>query len=492
MDLKRLTCRALLAVVLLLIAETLNAADALARKVTQEFVASGLETIGSGSGIVIAPRLVLTNRHVAMDDEDQPRSGFGIRQAPEYKPGPKARVRWVSDQYDLAILEMNADLPVHKLLVLDGLPPLGTKVTAYGFPLGDVFGIGLTATGGQVTRHPATSAGSGASEDDPELRLIRDSLWHDARTSEGSSGGPLFSEQGVLVGLHFGSIIETHGMAVPSRAVSDFLRAAGAERGVGFVSVAEMANTKADYQPKDTTVFIDVMVRQGEVPADVATSEEEQELQRLRREIEAMIQRGLPRLTDDEFKVVRAGKVTPIFKPSPAAGIKAGEVVRLQGKLTIIEILDDGLLVLIDGILARIVITDFDPTEARARYADRIQTERSVDSVFLVGEPVDYRTRRGSTRSYFPLYVVSELLGRERMTKLVVAEDVRRRTAERARRDRQREQQAEMDAAARAAATKLLRRAFTDRTGKFTVDAVIVGLNGATRRSSCCAWQTRS
>ena len=80
------------------------------RKLETSFPAKEHKTVGSGSGIIVGPRLVLTNRHVAMDGAD-PAPGFQILLAPDYKKKVTARAARVCENYDVAILEAAADFP---------------------------------------------------------------------------------------------------------------------------------------------------------------------------------------------------------------------------------------------------------------------------------------------------------------------------------------------------------------------------------------------
>jgi S1-C subfamily serine protease len=208
----------------LILCSSLPGTEPMVKKLDTSFPAKDLEAIGSGSGIIIGPRLILTNQHVAMNGRG-PAAGFQVLIGPDYKTKIAARAAWVCENYDLAILETSADLPSSiKLLLLDDLPPLGTKVTACGFPLGDEFGISLTISGGQVTRHPVET--DDAKDDSGETADIKRSLWHDATTAGGRSGGPLFPSKSVLVGLQYGSIVRAkgQGIAVPPAVIASALK----------------------------------------------------------------------------------------------------------------------------------------------------------------------------------------------------------------------------------------------------------------------------
>src|SRR5262245_52740306 len=135
--------RTILCVVVLLHCHTCLADDSAVKKIDTSFPTAGLVPVGSGSGIIVGPRTVLTNRHVVQDNAGKIRAGFRIRLGPDYKSKVTlARVTWVCETYDLAILEIADAVQFSKIIVADDSPALGTKITAYGFPLGNEFGIG--------------------------------------------------------------------------------------------------------------------------------------------------------------------------------------------------------------------------------------------------------------------------------------------------------------------------------------------------------------
>ena len=293
------------------------------KKVETEFPKKELAAVASGSGIIIGPHLILTNRHVVAADDGDPSDGFRILLGPDYKKGLDGKAVWICENYDLALIETKNALSVQDVLLLDGLPPLGTKVTAYGFPLGSEFGIGLTATGGQITREPAIAAGGDSPHTDADR--IRTSMWHDAKTSHGSSGGPLFTEHGVLVGLHFGSLKEEggHGMAVPPLEIASFLRQTSSEAHVKFVSSRELGQLDSKVLPTDVTVYIEVLGRAAGAKAKVP---QKGTLARVRGTLQTKISSALPDLSESELRLLEAGDLTPVFKPSNATDVHSGEV----------------------------------------------------------------------------------------------------------------------------------------------------------------------
>ncbi len=385
---------------------------------------------------------------------------FEFLSDPNYKSGPAARAAWVCQNYDLAILETASDLEAVDVLLLESLPALGTKVTAYGFPLGDEFGISLTTTGGQITRHPVN--GTDAVSGDSETQIIKQSLWHDAMTSGGSSGGPLFSEGGVLVGLHFGSLKKEHRIAVPSNVIAEFLRKSEASHKITYIQSNNMQATKAAYEPSKVTVYVEVLSNHDDKadPGKTGTHS----LAVLKENIEAKIKRVLPKLKSPGMQRLIAGDLTSVFDPLPAAGMTAGDVMRLKTKMTVIQIVNDGCLVSIDGVLCIIFVADFDSSAMRAKLGTETIPDIPVDRVFAVGDPEDYETVRGTKGSYFPLIPATQLVPQTRLNALVNEERERRK------------------AIALTDAKVHLRRTFTDASGKFKVEAIPVKVLGVEKK----------
>ncbi|MGC3970628.1 MAG: S1C family serine protease [Pirellulales bacterium] len=238
-------------------ASVVHAAEIAVRKYSPAVMVDGLVPVGSGSGLVIGEGLVLTNGHVVVDENGMPYAGFRVLVGPDYTKRFDACVEWVCESHDLALLRTSSDVKSLGLLVLDGVPPLGTQVNTYAFPLGNEFGIGLTSTGGQITRHPVVATPDESNYD------IKTSCWHDAVSAGGSSGGPLLTSRNILVGVHWGSLKNDkshgNGFAVPGDVIAGFLRKSDAAKSVQFVDVAGLENSKSTIDPKASSVFIEVL-----------------------------------------------------------------------------------------------------------------------------------------------------------------------------------------------------------------------------------------
>ncbi len=467
------------------------------KKLDTSFPAKEYKTTGSGSGVIVGPRLVLTNRHVAMHGDDDPAAGFKVLLGPGYKQEVKARAAWVCENYDLALLETASDLSTEPLSLLDEPPPLGLKVTAFGFPLGDEFGISLTATGGQITRLPV--------DDDPSDAVstseIKRALWHDAMTAGGSSGGPLFDEHGILVGLHCGSLVEAkgQGIAVPPDAIAEFLRHSLAGS-IKFVNEKQRLAARSKAPPKICSVFIHILDDRSERPGPRLNSAE---VAKLKAAMLTAVKDAVQFLNEDELSMLAEGKLYVAYYPLKGRYFKEGQIVRIQDTLEIIQIMDDGFLCETDGVRCRLFVPHFNGSEARAKLSTKATVGQEIDNLFVVGKPTDYVTVAGAKGSYFPLtsVVTKQFFEREEIDGILALEKERRTAAERAdterrrkegerkaedtRRAKEREAQAatEREAQARKAIADDLNNAKTALRKKINgIDAIAVGIDGTAQQ----------
>jgi len=174
-----------------------------------------------GSGFVVAPGIILTNRHVVDDADVVKIVSPGDRQT-EYM----AEVLAISPDSDLALVrcqQLKAP-PVSVSLVI---PRRSSDVMVLGFPKAFDFGQNLKATRGAVTALP-----------DP---AHNDMLLYDAVTNAGNSGGPVCDSRGAVVAVHaMGfNFAGKYGGGVPFTAATLFLKS----HNIDFREVA------ADRQP---------------------------------------------------------------------------------------------------------------------------------------------------------------------------------------------------------------------------------------------------
>jgi len=166
---------------------------------------------GTGSGVVLDGRRILTNAHVVSDA-----TYLTVRKAGDVK-NYVARVEFVAHDGELALLRVEDPkfFDGTAAAVLGDLPAQRDKLAVYGFPTG---GTELSITEGVVSRVGVVSyAHSGR-------RLL--AIQTDAAINPGNSGGPVFMN-GRLVGVAFQHLAspgaENIGYAVPVPLIRRFL-----------------------------------------------------------------------------------------------------------------------------------------------------------------------------------------------------------------------------------------------------------------------------
>jgi S1-C subfamily serine protease len=185
-------------------------------------IAPGYQLFSFGSGFLIAPGIVLTNRHVVQDGK----KGFRYRVVNEsgLKNGLLARVGKVSsvEEVDLAILELEVAAAQTPLTIRSSSTQLGESFSVLGYPDPRLFEPTLTFSHGTVNK------------------LIKDGkmVLHDAAANHGNSGGPCLDDCGnilaVLDGAYRAEVVDGGGgllvdgnqrnTAVSNTAVLEFLK----------------------------------------------------------------------------------------------------------------------------------------------------------------------------------------------------------------------------------------------------------------------------
>jgi len=165
-----------------------------------------------GSGFNVAPDgVIVTNKHVVADAQSITVTfrGRGTFPVGNWITHPRA---------DLAIVRLRSDerdLPT--VTVASGEPPLvGTPVYIIGNPLG----IANTAVRGTLRSYAFTSAAEGMA---PMVAMVLEAPIH-----PGSSGSPVFDDQGSVLGVVFAQLPKEDGMpdrglAIPVAVLEDWL-----------------------------------------------------------------------------------------------------------------------------------------------------------------------------------------------------------------------------------------------------------------------------
>jgi len=213
---------------------------------------------GQGSGFLYDDSHLVTNDHV-LGDPDTVR----VQGADE---------RWIDatvtgrDPYsDLAVVELDGDLPGDPLSMATDLPPIGAEVLAVGAPLG----LEGTATQGIISGRNRTIPGSVTTEG---RFSIADAIQTDAALNPGNSGGPIVTLDGTVVGVATATQGENLGFGVSARLVNEIvpelLDDGGYEHsylGVGVVAVDPLIAAGNDL-PTARGVYVTDVVDDG--PSD--------------------------------------------------------------------------------------------------------------------------------------------------------------------------------------------------------------------------------
>jgi S1-C subfamily serine protease len=159
---------------------------------------------GTGSGVCVAPNLILTNAHVVSGDSVSVHTFISKRGKVKRLPAASGRVVYRSDSLDVALVKLDDEndflvpLPVAAQTVRTG-----QKVYAIGSPgLGDRV-LDQSLTEGIVSNNSRTIDGQSY-------------LQHTAAINPGNSGGPLLNDRCQVVGLiTLKAKLENVGFAIP-------------------------------------------------------------------------------------------------------------------------------------------------------------------------------------------------------------------------------------------------------------------------------------
>ncbi len=163
-------------------------------------------TGGTGTGFVIDREHVATNYHVIHIEEQVARVEGGKEYIAVREPGSKANIRatviWKSKELDLAVLKVPG-LKMEPLVLSTAAameyPPKGAKVFALGYP--GISDQALNSEEGFVTS-TLTSGGVGKTVRAGVGGTTRPVIQHDAAINTGNSGGPLFDNCNVVIGVN--------------------------------------------------------------------------------------------------------------------------------------------------------------------------------------------------------------------------------------------------------------------------------------------------
>jgi S1-C subfamily serine protease len=154
---------------------------------------SKLIALGSGSGFVIAPNYILTNRHVIKDEKDGPFDVIKIidPEDPIHQRELNATTVAICENHDLAIIRCDR-LKAPAIPLSKSLPRRGSDIMILGYPLGDILGRIVKSSRGSITALP---------QEDPKSYAYN-RLLYDATSNPGNSGGPVCDNKGNIIAVH--------------------------------------------------------------------------------------------------------------------------------------------------------------------------------------------------------------------------------------------------------------------------------------------------
>lgn len=183
------------------------------------------QLLGHGSGIAVAPDLILTNAHVVLEMEDSEAVRVLIV-PPEGRRGYVGTLVGYSPAQDLALIRIKGGtLPVATLSPQS--VPDGAEVFAVGYPGNVDLAQGLGAIDMIMPQPPVKTQGTSSAG---RASKSFDTVLHTAPIATGNSGGPLFDGCGRVVGINsFGTYNAQSSdadffFAVSMREVLGFLR----------------------------------------------------------------------------------------------------------------------------------------------------------------------------------------------------------------------------------------------------------------------------
>lgn len=251
---------------------------------------SGYDVIGHGTGFAVTPTLIVTNAHVLAPLIEDDRLRLGVVPA-QGRTGYFARITRVSNEVDLALIELTekASLPVATLYT--GRVEDGSDVFAVGYPANVDDALGLGLNGLVSPQAPVKSRGQVSGG---RTSTQFDTLLHTAPIGTGNSGGPLLDACGRVVGVNsFGTISDNGSdsefyFAVSMRELAPFLRKAGVPAHYNALPCQSLSEYDADERARQ---LLEAAAQQARIEATAAERRLKAERAARRAELEALDQR---------------------------------------------------------------------------------------------------------------------------------------------------------------------------------------------------------
>ncbi|WP_052035044.1 S1C family serine protease [Rhodopirellula europaea] len=391
---------------------------------------------GSGTGFIVDSQLIVTNWHV-VDTAAQVLVKFNGDVF-----APVEGLLFKDADRDIAVLRVKTRKELMLPIALEEkLPKQGQTVLAFGNPQGLEFSISR----GIVSASRDAAFMSGRFKDikqDIEANWIQT----DAAISPGNSGGPLVSIDGKVIGMNSfylgGTGSQSLNFAISSIDILKALEVA-AENPLLKFPIGERTADSTSSPGESASVDRRQMIPEAQL--------EELKARIAKQLLDQLILNDsqvdpIPS-SGDPYKSLQAS--LPVGHIQQAS---FGDTVRIKANSTLVQIQQGGLLYQVDGAMCKMVRNDYDAAELQAKLGVDPISNVSLEGVFFVGKSLPYKSKGGkilyeiSLIPLFELFETSELLR--------VYNDY-----------------------AMLSVMKRLRRNFSDRTGKFNVDAVAVNIN---------------
>ncbi len=181
--------------------------------------------IGHGSGVAVAPNIIVTNAHVVADSVNDETMTFMIIPPQGGKSYAAKVLNWSSNN-DLAILQITDGGRLPSASLFTGSVDDGADVFAIGYPASVDIALGQDES---ETLHPQSPIKTRGTVSAGRSGKAFDSLLHTAPIAPGNSGGPLVDACGRVIGINsFGSTAEGGGaefyFAISMRELTAYLR----------------------------------------------------------------------------------------------------------------------------------------------------------------------------------------------------------------------------------------------------------------------------
>jgi hypothetical protein len=361
-----------------------------------------------GSGFVVAPGYVITNRHVV---EDGVRGEVVFRDERKY---PIQGILYDGGDMDICILKIDGLTASGKRLrIRESLPRKGETVYAFGTPKGYEFTVsdGIISALRKIDTNLKVT-------DSPDGQQY---LQTTAPISSGNSGGPLVDKNGLVVGMN--TWVRTDGQnlnfSLACTEITKSLKKVGSvvkpmtsvrskdpvAKAVKYLDVSAVIMRRWQIDAEDQRNAIKGIIKEWELRLENTKNEGERAA--IRVYLEKLRHRHLCVFTERSFQ-------SPKLFLADVSGVRRNQYGLIQESLRILQVIDGtNCLVVVGGELYRMAGY---PT---ANLVDEQKFTAAKGPTFVVSGTWDYRTQGGGTKRVF---IISPALELEETTKNLISD----------------------------------------------------------------------